>query len=277
MGRRLVALTIASLAVAAEGQSQARLSFDVASVRPSAPPASGLGIPIPRGMRTLPSGQFNGDAPLRNFISWAYALQPYQRIEGSFPELDQWFTIVAKAPGSVKPSAMGVIGEFNLMLQSLLADRFKLKLRSEPRQETVYILRRIDSGSLRPTIKVLDVDCSPASRAPADPLPRGCGTQIAITNGKMAAYVATMANFAWAMSQMAERPIVDETGLAGPLELAMTFDPASLSPRPRSSPLTAQLPAFTDALRDDLGLKLESERRDVPALIVEHVESPTPN
>ena len=36
-------------------------------------------------------------------------------------------------------------------------------------------------------------------------------------------------------------------------------------------------PPLTDAFRDDLGLKLESERRDVPVLIVEHVQQPIQN
>lgn len=272
---RLAAFALASLVFAATASSQVPQSFEVASVRPGAPPTTLVGTLRP--IQALPNGQFNGHARLRDLIAWAYALERYQRVEGSFGELDEWFVIAAKAPGTVRRTAPGEIGPFNVMLQALLADRFKLKVRWETRPHTVYVLRRLNTDRLSPNIKALDVDCSPESRAAIDPLPRGCGTQMSITNGHMNALVGHMSNFARALSLMAERPIVDDTGLAGPLELTMVFDPASLSQRSAPSPVTAQLPAFSTALRDDLGLHMEPEQRGVPVLIVEHVESPTEN
>ena len=273
---RSAALTIVSLALTVTGLAQTLPSFEVASVRPSAPPANGPQMPR---MQTLPNGQFNANAPLRNLIEWAYGLQPYQRVDGSFRELDEWFVIAAKAAAdSAPPRVAGEVGPFNRMLQSLLADRFVLRVRWENRPQTVSALRRINAGAIGRGVKILDVDCDATNRTSTDPLPRGCGTQVAITNGEMKGYVRTMADFARVLSTMGERAVIDDTGLTGPLELTLAFDPATFIARSGPpAPATAQLPAFTDALRDELGLRMESERRDVPVLIVEHVEAPKEN
>jgi uncharacterized protein (TIGR03435 family) len=84
-----------------------------------------------------------------------------------------------------------------------------------------------------------------------------------------------MSDFARMISMFAGRRVVDDDGLAGRFELSTAFNPRSEG----TGPLLAEehLPSLRDALRDDLGLKLEPERRDFPVLIVEHVEQPTAN
>ena len=84
-----------------------------------------------------------------------------------------------------------------------------------------------------------------------------------------------MNDFARFLTAFAGRHVVDDTGLVGRFELSTAFDPRSESD---SSPFPAEdLPSLRDALRTDLGLRLQSERRDFPVLIVEHVEQPTGN
>lgn len=267
---RLIALTVASLAIAVAAFSQPSRSFEVASVRPSAAP----GITVSR-IQSLPNGQLNATATLRDLIRWAYALAPYQRVEGEFLELDRWFRIAAKASGNVTPRVPGEIGPYNLMLQSLLADRFRLKVGWSTSLQTVQLLRRTRSDALARGMTALDVDCSPVDGASP---PRPCGTEVPIINGQLNARVRSMADFARVLSTMSGRAIVDDTGLIGRFELKMTFDPSTFIPTPSSSsPITATLPAFLDALRDDLGLRLEPARRDVPVLVVEHAELPSEN
>ena len=57
---------------------------------------------------------------------WAFAVEP-DLIERSFFILDDVFAVNAKAPGPVSLAPPGEVGEMNLMMQSLLAERFKLR------------------------------------------------------------------------------------------------------------------------------------------------------
>jgi uncharacterized protein (TIGR03435 family) len=93
-------------------------------------------------------------------------------------------------------------------------------------------------------------------------------------NGHLVGTFESIAAFAQFMSVGAERPVVDETGLVGRHQLEMRYEPSTLSPRMRSD---LGLPAFNDALRDDLGLRMDSEDRQIPVLVIEHVEAPSEN
>ena len=88
--------------------------------------------------------------------------------------------------------------------------------------------------------------------------------------------VPRIADFARLLSAFTGRRIVDETGLLGPFDLTVTFQDSYPSGYRRPLP-EEDFSSLRDALRDDLGFKLESERRDFPVLIVEHVEQPTEN
>ena len=76
-------------------------------------------------------------------------------------------------------------------------------------------------------------------------------------------------------------PVVDETGLTGAFEIKTAFNPHTVdnpfAPYRTDGGNWAMLPSITRALRNDLGLKLESTRHDFSALIVESIEPPTEN
>ena len=83
-------------------------------------------------------------------------------------------------------------------------------------------------------------------------------------------------DFARTLSGLAGRRVIDDTGLVGRFELTTAFQDSD--PTAFHMPLLEEdFSSLRDALRDDLGFKLESERRDFPVLIVEHVERPTEN
>jgi uncharacterized protein (TIGR03435 family) len=211
---------------------------------------------------------------LKSWIAWAHGLAPYQTIEGSFRELEHWFSIAARAPEGTRLSTLE-FGPVKAMMQVLLTERFGLKVRWESRPQTLLVLRQISPGKLGPKVKRLDVDCQTA--APTVPVIRGCRPQFKGGKGYMDVAVPRMADFADFLARIGERAVVDDTGLIGPFEFETTFDFASLNDRLTERIPSPTRPSLTNALRDDLGLKLDSEMRGVPVLIVEHVQSPTEN
>jgi uncharacterized protein (TIGR03435 family) len=139
----------------------------------------------------------------------------------------------------------------------------------------VFALRRTTTEQLGANLKRLDVTCPPGY--PDNPLaaPEGCALLLIQGRGQVRGAVRNMADFAKFLSMFAGTKVVDDTGLLGPFALTTAFDPRSdtdFGPPPEE-----HLPSLRDALRYDLGLKLEPERRDLPVLIVEHVEQPTEN
>jgi uncharacterized protein (TIGR03435 family) len=274
---RRITLSAVIVAVGVVGTiaQETKPTFEVASVRP-APAQTGpflpSSAPVPPRERSA-SGLFDATATLRRLISWAY--RPQFPIEGSFRELDDLFVIAAKAEGPVRRAGPFEVGPMNQMLQSLLEERFKLRVRWETRSFQVFALRRTTTEQLGANLKRLDVTCPPGY--PDNPLaaPEGCALLLIQGRGQVRGAVRNMADFAKFLSMFAGTKVVDDTGLLGPFALTTAFDPRSdtdFGPPPEE-----HLPSLRNALRYDLGLKLEPERRDLPVLIVEHVEQPTEN
>jgi uncharacterized protein (TIGR03435 family) len=248
--------------------------FEVASVRP-VPPIVALD-PRYRPVRALSSGRFDATVNLRALLMWAYAVDG-ELIEGAFPILDDGFVIAAKAPGPVLLAQPGDVGPMNLMLQSLLADRFKLKVRREVRNRPTYALRRVKDGLLGPGIRPLAVECPAGHPETVTAAPVGCMSKFTI--GNTTGVVRRMSDFADALSGIMGRRVIDETAVTGAFEIKTAFNPQSGDGR---FPVIVgagweRLPSIADALRNDLGLKLEPARHDFLAVIVEHIESPTAN
>ena len=101
---------------------------------------------------------------------------------------------------------------------------------------------------------------------------------VTFINGRLTALVEQMSDFARSLSALAQRAVVDETGLTGPFEIEMTFNPGTFfNGRGFTPGAMDDLPAFSNALRDELGLNIETQRRPVTVIVVEHVETPTAN
>src|ERR1700730_1586691 len=100
--------------------------FEVASVKQN---KSGEGF-IRIGM--APGGRFTAsNVPLRQLIQLAYQIQPFQIVGGPNWIASDRFDIVAKAAGDLPPPTPGVAGPVQLMMRTLMADRFKLTLHNE--------------------------------------------------------------------------------------------------------------------------------------------------
>ena len=234
-------------------------SFEVASVRP-------IGRVEPRDFRlraphARSSGQFDATVNLRGLIRWAFAVDQ-DLIEGTSSILDDAFVVAAKAPGQVLLAPPGEVGPMNLMMQSLLADRFKLRVRREVRNRPTYALRRVSADRLGPNLKPLTVECPPGHPENVKAAPVACMTNMTI--GVVTGVVRRMSDFADALHALMGRPVVDETGLTGAYEIQTAFNPQSGDGRfPRLVGAGWEdLPSIADALRNDLGLKLEPARHD---------------
>src|SRR5204863_297355 len=107
-----------------------------------------------------PGGPFAAtNVPIRSLIRFAYQLQDFQIVGGPNWIGADRFDITANAEGDVKPSSPGTVGSVQLMMRTLLAERFKLTIRREQRELPVYalVLARAD-GTLGPHLKLSSAD-----------------------------------------------------------------------------------------------------------------------
>ena len=138
--------------------------FEVASVRPNTSGDNKASNQI------LPGGRYNAvNIPPRLLIMNSYGLQE-QQLVGAPPWISsERFDIVAKAEGEIGPPvSRDGPSTMQLMIRSLLEERFKLKVHREPREVPIYslVLARPD-GRLGNGLKVSAVDCEAFSgRAP---------------------------------------------------------------------------------------------------------------
>ena len=85
-----------------------------------------------------------------------------------------------------------------------------------------------------------------------------------------------MAKLARSLEFAMERPVVDETGLAGTFDIDLQWTPGVDAPGAGNAPVESGPSVFT-ALQEQLGLKLESARGPVEVLVIDSVERPTSN
>jgi uncharacterized protein (TIGR03435 family) len=281
------------------------MTFEVASVKRSTetqfvPPS----MPFDAGERYNPvGGYFRADFPLWSYIQFAYKLwAPAADQQKEIARLPKWVTtdrysVEARAAG--KPTK----DQFRLMVQSLLADRFKLAAHFETRDVPVLGLTLVKTGKLGPKL-ISHADGRPCGdpAAPIGPVPAGlagdkdeagpenyppmCDSLVLIPwpNGrKLAGFRnATMDQLADSLSPLigAGRTLVNRTGLSGRFDFTLDWAAEPSAPPPSDASTTPPVPLGPtpqQALRDQLGLKLESARGPVRILVIDRVERPTEN
>jgi uncharacterized protein (TIGR03435 family) len=229
-------------------------------------------------LRPFPGGRLTArNANLQMLILTAYEVLPYQLIGGpSWMETDG-FDIEAKPDGEANTA------QVLLMLQSLLADRFKLTLHRETRQLPVYDLTAAKGGFNPPASK--EGGC--ASLDSGSPPPRGsvpCGMVRMGFSGTMDGASVTMANLVKSLAGIVGRPVIDQTGFQGVLDVHLKFTPDQATRGLPGGALSAappdpdpSRPNIFEALQEQLGLKLTSSKGPVEVLVIDHVERPSAN
>ncbi|HKE29119.1 MAG TPA: M56 family metallopeptidase [Bryobacteraceae bacterium] len=272
------------------------MAFDVVSVKLVRPgsPATSPNFPLDTGpaftnMRSgeSPHGRFLATFPAFSFISFAYKLSvtPDQR-QAMLAHLPRWietdrFEIDAKGAGNATKDQM------RLMMQSLLAERFHLAAHYEMREMPVYALTLVKPGTWGPKL-IRHADgppcdpSAPADRPRADVFPAACDVQaLDVRDGRMVAGSrnATLAVLASALSRTAGRPVIDRTGITDRIDYRMEWTPEPDGPGPPGENIQPDPLALSwmDAMREQLGLKLESTKGLIRALVIDHIERPSEN
>jgi uncharacterized protein (TIGR03435 family) len=267
-------LGLALLAAASYGvfaQETPRPSFEAASVKLS------TDNPPNRMQRPLPGGRWSAkNATLAMMIVTAYKVQRYQLVAGpSWMESDG-FDIEATAGSDSKTP------QLLLMLQSLLADRFKLAMHRATRELPVYHLAAA-KGSFNPPPP--DPGCVQSD--PAAPAARGgvpCGNLRIGMSGSVDGSKVPMQQLVPTLAAIVGRPVIDGTGFTGMFDVHLKFTPdqatqglpgGSLNAAPPDPDPTR--PNIFAALEEQLGLRLTSSKGPVEVLVIDHVERPAAN
>jgi uncharacterized protein (TIGR03435 family) len=267
------------LSAGAIAQTDHRLEFEVASIKPAAPDQRGMFI------RPTPGGRVNiTNMTLKELIVLAFNVQPYE-ISGGPPWLDSArYDITAKAENSFKE------GELRRMLQSLLADRFQLAIHRETRELPVYALTLArKDGKLGPGLTELkEGTCTPPD--PSKPLPPPGPGVPAPCGGFMMQVRALKASgvlidqITVPLSRFLGRRVIDKTGMKGKYDIALEWTPDEIQvtqmilppDAPKPSVDTASPSIFT-AVQEQLGLKLESQKGPVETVVIDRAEKPSEN
>jgi uncharacterized protein (TIGR03435 family) len=203
---------------------------------------------------------------LKRLIAYAYNVNDFQ-ISGGPAWIDsETYEIRAKLDDStleeLKKLPRTEHGkQHRLMVQALLADRFKLRLSHSSKDLPIYAL-------------VLMKDGPKFSRSTSS----GDGQNLSSNNDDVKVE-ATISHFAEWLSSLLGRKVVDETGLEGNYAFKLKYDHRQLltGPGVADDSENSSAPSIFSALRDQLGLKLESKKGQVETLIIDSAERPSPN
>lgn len=224
--------------------------FDVASIRPSQPAAHGT------DSADLPGRYTATNRTLRDLIREAWDVRDYQ-ISGPDWLSSERFDIVAGFPAGATEK------QLEAMKQSLLLDRFGMRLHTETRNLPVYAIVIAKSG----------VRFQPAK--PGTPSRN-------LMNGSRGSYDMrvtrrTMADLAGTLSHFADRPVRDMTGLTGTYDYTLQWMREEAQSAANEAGLKL-LPTMSVAMEEQLGLRLEPRSAPIEILVIDRAErTPTQN
>jgi len=234
--------------------------------------------------------------PLADYILFAYKITPNQE-NFLLSQLPAWamedrFDIDAKAAGEPTKDQM------RLMVQTLLADRFKLAAHFEAREVPVFALLVDKPGQLGPLLQKHPEDSpcatvsfvpSPPPTAPAQALdnrfPAACGGILAmvpsapgrVRGGARNVPMDLIASSMAGSETGTDRPVVDRTDLTGRFDFAIEFVPQGSPSAQTSSQSDSSGPTFTTALKEQLGLRLVPQTTPVNFLVIDLIDQLSPN
>jgi uncharacterized protein (TIGR03435 family) len=275
------------------GQNPERPSFEVASIRPSAPGPPQQGV---AGAR-IDGAQFRtAYLTLKDYIGVAYRLKLYQISGPDWIGTDR-FDVAATLPEGTLPA------QVPSMMETLLEERFQLKVHREKKEFPIYALE-IAKGGLKMTEAPLSPELEKADpRAPQEftgggsnqgvSINLGPGSSVSFSNNKFEAKGLTMVSLAGTLERFLDRPIVDMTDLKGRYDFSIDVTAEDYRAMLIRSAVVAGVVLPPDVLRfldsasspeslfdglAKLGLKLEPRRAPLDVLIIDGaLRMPTEN
>ena len=288
-----IGLGIVLGATALFGQNPARPSFEVASIRPSAPGPPQQGV---AGAR-IDGAQFRtAYLTLKDYIGLAYRLKLYQISGPDWIGTDR-FDVAATLPEGTLPA------QIPSMMGTLLEERFQLKLHREKKEFPIYALE-IAKGGLKmaeaPRLPELE-NADP--RAPQEftgggsnqgvSINLGPGSSVSFSNNKFEAKRLTMPSLAGTLERFLDRPILDMTDLKGSYDFSIDVTADDYRAMLIRSAVVAGVVLPPDVLRlldsasspeslfdglAKLGLKLEPRRAPLDVVVIDGaLRTPTEN
>jgi len=263
-------------------------AWEAVSIKPCA-----IRGPRGGGARLSPGRMALNCQPVSAFIAWAFVqyadgqARPFYAIGNGGTVVEggpSWiysdrYTIEATVNGSPTNAMMQ-----GPMLQAILEDRFKVKVHRETREVPVYHLTVAPGGlKLRPFKPGTCVPINVHREEPVPPpLPQGqryCDSFVTPKGSTVSLHaegssVDEFVTLFLSTLSFAERRVIDRSGVTGLFDIELEFTP----PRTADDPAAAQggVSVFT-ALREQLGLRLESARGPGEFLVIDAVERPTEN
>jgi uncharacterized protein (TIGR03435 family) len=270
-------------------------TFDVASVKPSAPEGGGRRmIRMGGGPGTPDPGRINYTGlPLMFILAGAYDVKNFQINGPSWLDSERFDITATVAPGTTKEQA-------RVMMQNLLAERFHLTLHREKKEMQGYELTVAKGGaklkeSAPDAVEPPVPQSGPPKRdANGRPVLAGPGLLMNIqmtAKGPMALMAAKsqpLSQLVQALSNQLKMPVVDKTGLTGKYDFDVEFSPdlAGMGVTPPTGGGSAagtptvdeSGPDMMTAIRQQLGLKLDAKKMPVEMIVIEHIDKvPTEN
>lgn len=278
----------------------------MASIKPSAPPEMGrMFVGTRGGPGTSDPTRFTcTNCAIPQLILIAYNIRPYQ-LNAPGDLNSQRFDIVAKIPEKSTKE------DFRVMMQKLLAERFKLVIHRDTKEMPLFDLVIGKSG---PKFKESpdQSDTVQDATGPIGPpkigkdgfpemAPGRSGMLMMNGRARITAYKQTMEQLAGQLGNQAGRPVMNATGLTKKYDFTLTFAPENVGgpgpfgggPPPGGGSVAVAvagpggerpptddtpLPTLAGALQEQLGLKLEGKKGPVEIIVVDKVEkTPTEN
>jgi uncharacterized protein (TIGR03435 family) len=263
-------------------------SFDAASVKLDTGEFHPPSFPLDNGNAFKPGGHFSADFGVITYVQFAYKIHfTQQQMRAMQASLPKWifsdrYAIEAKADG------LPTKDQIRLMMQSLLAERFQLAIHFETQETPVFALTLVKPGKPGPKLRPHS-EGPPCEDSPATAFPPECYVQmLTMKDGKLqtGSRATTMDQLAEAIPAFGrlDRPVVDRTGISGEVDYQLEFvreanptEPPSANPPPANPPPADPGPTFLEAVREQLGLKLEPAKAPLRVLLIDRVERPTGN
>ena len=236
--------------------ADAKPGVEVATIRPTQPGTKLFMLTV-RGENLVVK-----NLPLTFLMKFAYPTRPIVGLTG-WMDTDKWdIEVKSDTPG------MPSLDQERDILQKLLAERFALKVHEEKREMPAYTLT---VGKDVPKMtKSVDASLKPSFTC--------------FPSGMLRAQSATMDDFARLLqSNVLGQQVVDETRLTGKWDFALQWTPDETQfagMRGNGPPAVDDAnapPPLLPAIREQLGLRLTSEKAQVPVVVIDHVERPSPN
>jgi uncharacterized protein (TIGR03435 family) len=253
-------------------------AFDVVSVKPNKSDSGMVRI------MAKPDGYSASNVSLKMLIQSAYGIRQ-DLISGAPSWADSArFDIDAKVAGPDVDALQKLSPEQRrLLLQPLLADRFKLKIHTETKQLPVYEIVLAKGGSKLKEATAGDTYANGIK----GPDGVGRGGMMRFGPGQLTAQAVPLTSLANMLSQQLHRTVLDKTGLTGKYDLELTWTPDHggdpMFKGPDGSPQRADAapdssgPSIFTALQEQLGLRLQSSKGPVETIAIDHVEMPSEN